>query len=64
MPFLTEELFSEINKTNRSISDEASWQKFKKTDINFINDFDHIIDVVSNIRKFKRPRISHLKKSL
>lgn len=56
MPFLTEELFSEINKTNRSISDEASWPKFKKTDINFINDFDHIIDVVSNIRKFKKTK--------
>ena len=35
MPFLTEELFSEINKINRSISDEASWPKFKKIDINF-----------------------------
>ena len=54
MPFLTEELFSEINKTNRSISDEVSWPKFKKTDINLINDFDHVIDVVSNIRKFKK----------
>ena len=30
MPFLSEELFSEINKTNRSITDETSWPKLKK----------------------------------
>ena len=53
MPFLSEELFSEINKTNRSITDETSWPKLKKIDIDFINDFNHIVDVVSNIRKFK-----------
>ena len=56
MPFLSEELFSEINKINRSISDESSWPKFKKININLINDFDHVIDVVSNIRKFKKTK--------
>ena len=33
MPFLSEELFSEINKTNRSITDETSWPKLKKIDL-------------------------------